>query len=75
MILALLVQRHELNLFHQPISGRYVAVVVDDHELVRYGVTGSSLTAVRSIVKYRISELLPQRGPELCLYPPVDVSQ
>ena len=36
VILALMVQRHELNLFRKPISGRYVAVAFHKHVFVAY---------------------------------------
>jgi len=39
------------------------------------GVTGSGLTAARSILKCRTSELLAQHGPELRVYPSDDVAQ
>jgi all-trans-retinol 13,14-reductase len=39
------------------------------------GVTGSGLTAARTILKCRTSELLTQHGPELRIYPSDDVSQ
>ncbi len=39
------------------------------------GVTGSGLTAARSILKCRTSELLTQHGPELRIYPSEDITQ
>lgn len=39
------------------------------------GVTGSGLTAARTILKCRTSELLTQRGPELRIYPSEDITQ
>lgn len=39
------------------------------------GVTGSGLTAARSILKCRTSELLTQPGPTLRIYPSEDVTQ
>ena len=39
------------------------------------GVTGSGLTAARTILKCRTSELLTQHGPELRIYPSEDITQ
>lgn len=39
------------------------------------GVTGSGLTAARSILKCRTSELLTQHGPTLRIYPSEDITQ
>jgi all-trans-retinol 13,14-reductase len=39
------------------------------------GVTGSGLTAARTILKCRTSELLEQHGPELRIYPSEDITQ
>ena len=39
------------------------------------GATGSGLTAARSILKCRTSEMLTQHGPELRIYPSEDVTQ
>jgi len=39
------------------------------------GVTGSGLTAARTILKCRTSELLAQHGPELRVYPSEDITQ
>jgi hypothetical protein len=39
------------------------------------GVTGSGLTAARTILKCRMSELLTQHGPELRIYPSEDSTQ
>lgn len=39
------------------------------------GVTGSGLSAARTILKCRTSELLTQRGPELRIYPSEDITQ
>jgi phytoene dehydrogenase-like protein len=39
------------------------------------GVTGSGLTAARTILKCRTSELLTQHGPELRIYPAEDIAQ
>ncbi len=39
------------------------------------GVTGSGLTAARTILKCHTSELLQQHGPELRIYPSEDITQ
>ena len=39
------------------------------------GITGSGLTAAKTILKCRTSELLTQHGPELRICPSDDVSQ
>jgi len=39
------------------------------------GVTGSGLTAARTILQCRTSELLTQHGPELRIYPSEDITQ
>jgi hypothetical protein len=39
------------------------------------GVTGSGLTAARTILKCRTSELLQQHGPTLRIYPSEDITQ
>jgi hypothetical protein len=38
-------------------------------------VTGSGLTAARTILKCHTSELLTQHGPELRIYPSEDITQ